>query len=196
MSAAAHRAGRAAAETGEDRADRHQLGDDVSMAVLDVGEYGPAGGQADFCGHADVGRRRSSRNVRRQPIDDCSGLAGAAGAGQRHHRVQVVEHVPRFVQGAGCPCIGERREATAHVDSVEVQRQQGAGVEHLDGYAGGLFVVDASVVDGERVARVTGLEQVQRQMPPVVDGEQVAIAPVGLAGAQEADAFVDPACIS
>ena len=43
------------------------------------------------------------------------------------------------------------------------------------------------------VGRVAGFEQVQGQVPPVVDGEQVAVAPVGLAGAEETDAVVDPA---
>ena len=54
-------------------------------------------------------------------------------------------------------------------------------------------MVDVLVVDRQRLVAAAGFEQVEGEVPPVVDGEQVAVAPVGLPGAQEADAVVDPA---
>ena len=51
--------------------------------------------------------------------------------------------------------------------------------------------MDLRVVDREHLVVAAGFEQVQREMPPVVDGEQVAAAPVGFSAAQEADAVVD-----
>ena len=54
-----------------------------------------------------------------------------------------------------------------------------------------LVVVDLCVVDGEGALGTPGLQLVQREVPPVVHGEQVPGLPRGGVGAQEVDAVVD-----
>ena len=133
--------------------------------------------------------RRGGGDVALEPGDDGAGVGEPAGAGEGHDGVQVVERVPRLVGGAGGPRFGEWGESAAGVDVVEVQTpQQGAGVEHLQRDTGGPFVVDVPVVDRQRLVAAAGFEQVEGEVPPVVNGEQVAVAPVGLPGAEEADA--------
>ena len=73
-----------------------QSGDDVGVPTLGVRDDRTGGGQADLGGHADVRGRSRGGDVGREPIDDGAGVVEAVRADQRHHRVQVVEHVPGF----------------------------------------------------------------------------------------------------
>ena len=139
----------------------------------------------------------SAVHVRSQPVDHGSGVGEAAGAGERHHRVHVVEHVPRLVGRAARPRVGERGEAAARVDAVEVRRHSRALASSISrGTPAELVRCGAGVVDGEDLGVMPGLELEQREVPPVVDGEQVARAPVVHAAAQEPDAVVDRPRIS
>src|SRR4029078_2856201 len=63
----------------------------------------------------------------------------------------------------------------------------------LDRHSGGRRVVDLVVVDLERALRLAGLEEVEREVPPVVDGEEVARVPSRRVTGQETDPLVDAA---
>ena len=128
-------------------------------------------------------------DVAGQPLHHALGVGDPPGAHERHDGVEVVEDVPRATVGASRPGVGERREPAAVGDAVEAQApEQRAGVDHLEGHALGLGVVDLGVVDAERVVDVTAFEVEEREVPPVVDREEVAGTPVGLALAEEPDA--------
>ena len=121
------------------------------------------------------------------------GVVESAGARRGDDGVQVVEHVPRRVGALGRPRVGQRPEAATGVGVLQAQPpQQGAGVEHLDRHAERGGVVHLGVVDGQRPLGAACLQLVQREVPPVVHGEQVPGLPAGLVGAEEGDALVDP----
>lgn len=183
-----------ATEALEARPDRPQLLDDVAETTLGVGDHGTRGGETNLGRHHGVRLRvrRRGVHVTGEVVDHLARVVEAAGPAGGDHGVQVVEHVPRVAADSARPRVRERTEPISRVDPVEHEPpQQRAGVEHLERHAFGPVVVDLRVVDRQHLVVASCLEQVQREMPPVVHREQVARPPVGLPAAKEADAVVD-----
>ena len=170
-----------------------QVFDHVGVPALGEGDHRRAGRDPDSGGHDGVGAGGRGQ-VNFQAVDPGLGLVDLPGPGIGHDGVQVVEDVPGILDRGRPPGLGQGRKPVVGVGVVEAEPpQQGAGVEQFDRDTGRTGTMDVGVVDGQGQLPVAGLQGVQGQVPPVVDGEKIAVAPVALAVEHEPGAGVDQA---
>ena len=106
---------------------------------------------------------------------------GTARADEGHDGMHVVEGIVAG-RGEGLPVVGHRRPAIAHVLAAQMQPpQQRRRIEqvHRDADA---CAEDRAVEQPQHLVRLPAVEMIEREMPPVMDGEEAVAAPrIGIA---------------
>jgi len=131
-------------------------------------------GLTDILQEADVVVTGGERLLLR--IEQARGIAHAVGADEGHHRVQVVEGI-----GAGRRDRGPARRqgipAVADIDPAQLQPpQQRRSIDHVQHQRRGA-AEHALVQQRHHFVDLVQPQMEQRQVPPVVTGEEAALAP-------------------
>jgi hypothetical protein len=104
------------------------------------------------------------------------GVGHTVGADEGHHRVHVVEGVDALGADGG-PALGQRVPARTHRDAAQLQApQDGRCVDHLE-HDRRTCAQHALIHQRQHVVDLVQPEVEQRQVPPVVDREEAAVAP-------------------
>ena len=174
-----------AAEPRRDVPHRQQVLEGLVVAAGAERPQRQGGRQADVPRHHRVGPPALRRPA--QGAEQGGRRRLVAQGGERHHRVGVVERVPPVVDVAA-PGVGDLAPPVADVHLGEPQPPEQRGrVEQVEQLLAAV-APDPGVVDVQDGAGLLEVEVVEREVPPVVDREEVVARPVVLARRQPRDA--------
>ncbi|MDF5900290.1 hypothetical protein P4154_30480 [Pseudomonas aeruginosa] len=166
------------------------------------------GQQLDRLAVVTAGKGIQAARQRQRGVAGGAGIVIVTGGGFRHHRqqligqveaptgdktehrVQVIEAIPAVLD-MGLPEGQLRLPAFAHIHALQAQapEQRGGILMILNGQR---VTANMLVVQRQHLGPGLGIEVTERQVPPMVHGQAIALGPVALALRQPVNALLRP----